>query len=349
MSARTSLVLADVAWARPENLGAVVDGILGYSGPAFPGLDWIRHWGKPFLLGFESSTTRAYAGGDAGAEDARQLISVARTLPGYIENNCGAWWCSADSPNTPGWAVPGCTEYARRFVLECIGIGWRPTIGLPYGNRDASSAGVAGAIAAGIGSGMWGVGTWNFGEGGGAFQLPSDSDAVILQSGNTPGPADGTDYDALYRPLEELGFYGGPIATTPAVTTQPLEEHMELVTVPTPFGGRIARLVLGSGRVIGEWTSSGPDDEIFGTPKAAADAVPKGVPIRHINDVAVAGAFIAASDAATKGAAVTLTDDQITKLGTQIAAGVTVPAIDPAELAKDFLRELGGELASATK
>lgn len=340
MSARTSLVLADVAWARPDNLGQVVDAILGYSGPAFPGIDWIRHWGKPFLLGFESSTTRAYAGGDAGAEDARQLIDVARTLPGYVESGCGLWWCSADSPSTPAWALPGCTEYGRRFVLECLTADWRPTITLPYGNRAASSAGVTGAIAAGVTSAMWGVGTWDFNEGRGAYQLPDDSDAAVLQSANTPGPADGTDYDALYRPLEELGFYGGPIAA-PIPRGRP-EMFVGLKQRGT---SNVYDAAWVDGGVVIRWFDA---DELaplgfLQVPKPALDFAEREPKCRI--EVVSEWDAIEQRTAATrvKPGTLTLTNAQLEELGAKIAGAVT---LDPTSIGTAVTHAVGAALVN---
>lgn len=211
MTVRTGEVAADVAWGRPGSIPA--DLILGYSGPAFPGVAWIQAWGKPFLLGYESTTTRAYAGGDAGAQDADQWVSVARSIPGYLEGRCGFWICCADANSTPAWALPNITEYARRFTVRVVAEVGVPVPGLGYGNPDASAAGAAGITAGGAFGMRWGVGTWGEGEGANPGRPPADSDAALIQSGNTPGPADGTDLDWLYQPLSTFAAFGGPAST----------------------------------------------------------------------------------------------------------------------------------------
>lgn len=227
MTVRTGEIAADVAWARPPVIPAAL--ILGYSGPAFAGLGQIQSWGKPFLLGYESITTRAYSGTDGGIADAQQLISVARTIPGYVEGNCGLWFCAADENSTPAWALSFITEYAAAFTATVRAVGWYPQVELPYGNPEAFNAALAGIAQAGGTGGAWGVGTWRCGEGGGPNQPPADSDAWLLQSGNTPGPADGTDLDWLYVPLDKFGAWGGP-APTPLIA---LEDNMNIIISPS--------------------------------------------------------------------------------------------------------------------
>ncbi len=219
--------VADVAWARP----AVIpdDLIMNYSGPAFCGLDQVKAWGKPYLLGYESSTTRAYAGGGAAIPDAQQLLGVARTLPGYIESGCGFWFCAADTPNSPdhvlGWIREYGAEFARQIHAVC---GVVPI--LAYGNRAAASAACAGIADAGGRPYPWGVGTWGYGEGGAPNSGPSESDAALVQSGNTPGRAEGTDLNWRYVDLAELRPYGLDVAAAPPVTVGTNEgDEMELI------------------------------------------------------------------------------------------------------------------------
>jgi len=211
MNDRTDRIAADVAWSRPPDIPA--DLILNYSGPAFAGVEWINRWGKPYLLGFESTTTRAYAGGDAGAVDARQLLGVMRSIPGYLERRCGFWVCAADSPSTPGWALDQVTEYCRRFAAVIVAeVGEVPA--LAYGNVDAARAGARGLTAAGAIGREWGVGTWGYGEGGSANRPPRISSAALIQSGNTPGPAEGTDLNWIFTELGAFAAHGGPRTTT---------------------------------------------------------------------------------------------------------------------------------------
>lgn len=207
MTAFTGGIACDIAWARPATIPCP---IINYSGPAFAGVEQLAAWGQPYMVGFESATTRAYAGGDAGAEDARALLDVLRTIPGYLEGNHSTWMCAADANSTPAWALPGVTDYFARAADEFLAVGYRPHITFGYGNPEASRAARAGIATRGLRGERWGIGTWREGEGYGANTPPAASTAAMLQSGNTPGPADGTDLDWLYLPLEELGFYGGP-------------------------------------------------------------------------------------------------------------------------------------------
>lgn len=296
MTALLSDRWGDIAWARPPSVDPFV-GMSIYSGPAFPGLDWIRRWNVPVLLGYEGTEERAYAGGDAGAEDARQLIGIAHTLPGYIESGCGFWMCAADRPSTPSWALPNITEYFHRAALELLAVGWIPARGLGYGNRDASLAATDGIVAAGIPGDEWGVGTWGGGEGRGANQLPGDSDAALLQSGNTPGLVDGTDTNGMYQPLEYFGAYGGPRAT--ATTEKAKEADMDLVVVPLPWGGHLARLMLADGYKIDQWASDGTDTtEAFGIPRGVSEAA-RGANLVIVADGDQAVRIIKASDTIT--------------------------------------------------
>lgn len=325
MTARLPLLCGDVAWgARGLSMGPY-DLVNGYSGPAFPGLDQIHAWGKPFLLGFESATTRAYAGGDAGAVDAQELIGVARTLPGYLEAHCGFWMCAADANSTPAWALGNITDYFRRASLEILSAGWVPARGFGYGNRDAAMAATDGIVAAGLPGDEWGVGTWGYGEGGGTNQLPGDSDAALVQSGNTPGLVDGTDLNAMYQPLDYFGAYGGPAADVPSAPTAPPEDEMLIVIMSLPFGGRLARLMFSDGYKLDQWASDGtPATELNGIPLGVAKA-PKGTPLRFVTDNDEALRVLTASNAIT-----TWRDAGMTGGG----AGGGVTPIDYAALAK---------------
>lgn len=262
MNARTPLIAADVAWGA-RGIGIPAELILGYSGPAYAGLDQIRAWAKPFLLGYESTTTRSYAGGDAGQADIEQLISVARTIPGYLKGGCGFWMCAADETSTPAWAWPGITDYFRRATARYLAEIGQPPAVPPYGNRDAVAAAHAGIVAGGGIPLDWGVGTWGYGEGRGANQPPDVSDAAMLQSGNTPGPAEGTDLDWLYVPLERFRAWGGPTPAPSPLPSTSEEDDMRIV-VGQVFGrqGWIAWKVAGN-QILKQWaeyngTSGGP-------------------------------------------------------------------------------------------
>lgn len=228
MAARTGQTGADVAWARPPVIPA--DLILGYSGPARPTVEQINAWGKPFLLGFESATTRAYAGWDAGIADAQWHESRAREL-GYPPE-CGTWVCAADTPSTPAVFWPAIRDY---FAA------WRSVIGptrplLAYGNRDAVREALAGGATL-----AWGVGTWGYGETSWGAP-PAESDAHLIQSGNNPGPAEGTDLNWCYAPLEVFGAWHGPTATIPAPPSEPVPEEENSMRYVIKGGTHSARL-----------------------------------------------------------------------------------------------------------
>lgn len=213
MSALTDDRALDIAWARPASIPCP---LINYSGPAFAGLEQLLAWGQPFIIGFESSTTRAYAGYAEGRVDARALLDVLRTIPDYLSGNYSTWMCAADANSTPAWALPGVQDYFAGAADEFLAIGYRPKITFGYGNPEASAAAVAGVNGRGLRGERWGIGTWREGEGGGPNQPPAVSTAAMLQSGNTPGPAEGTDLDWLYLPIAQLGFNNGPSSPTPA-------------------------------------------------------------------------------------------------------------------------------------
>lgn len=176
-----------------------------YNGAAMPDVSIIQGWNIPALMFFESDPTRAYAGFDAGVTDAQYTRGVAQRI-GYPAT-CGVGFCAADARSTPAQFLANIGQYAA---------GWRtvfPVVPLtPYGNPDARRAAAAGAGGA---VNQWGIGTWDEGEGGGPNQPPDQSECALLQSGNTPGPAPGTDLDWLYAPVAVFGAWGGPVPTTP--------------------------------------------------------------------------------------------------------------------------------------
>lgn len=208
MGARQPEIVADVAWGA-RGVPIPAHGLRVYSGPAWPGMGQLDAWGVPWEVGYESVTTRAYAGHDAGWVDAGQLIGRLRAeCPAYIEQGCSVWFCAADASSTPAWALGQITGYAQGFAARCDAEGFHPATIDPYGNRDAVYAARAGLPPGRCN--LWGVGTWGFGEGGGAYLMPASSDAAVLQSGNTPGPAPDTDYNAVYVPFADLHLMGGP-------------------------------------------------------------------------------------------------------------------------------------------
>lgn len=225
MNTRTGELAADVAWARPASIPVAL--ILGYNGAARPTMAQVAAWGRPFLCGFESATTRAYAGGDAGEADAAFSCSSFDEL-GY-PRECGSWVCAADSPSTPAQFLPNVREYGRRYALRQIAGGRSGPIAA-YGNPAAVEALCAGIRDAGLVALRWGVGTWGYGEGRGPNMPPDDADCELMQSGNTPGPAEGTDLNWLYAPVSAFAPLGGPAAPPPA---KKKGHHMELVISPT--------------------------------------------------------------------------------------------------------------------
>ena len=218
---RTGQIAGDVAFGTP---GAIpTDLICGYSGAAAKPRAQIDAWGRPYLPGFESDPVRAYAGGNGyGAADADQLVGY-MDREGFPPGN-GYWFCAADSPSTPAQYLANVTAYAQDFVTRMRAHG-RTGPGTPYGNRAAIFAARDGVIAAGSPVNLWGVGPWGFGEGGYANQPPDTCDADLLQSGNTPGPAPGTDLDWLYAPISRFAALGGP--PTPASSSE--EEPVDYI------------------------------------------------------------------------------------------------------------------------
>lgn len=262
MGARTGQTGADVAWARPSEIPA--DLILGYSGPARPTVEQINAWGKPFLLGFESATTRAYAGRDAGIADAQWHESRARDL-GYPAD-CGTWVCAADTPSTPAVFWPAIRDY---FAA------WRSVIGptrplLAYGNRDAVREALAGGATL-----AWGVGTWGYGETSWGAP-PAESDAHLIQSGNNPGPAEGTDLNWLYCPLELFAAWHGP---TPAPTPTPSEKKgPDMLFIAHTLDTQTCDLWTETGVKLDVWQNT-DNRNPFGVGEKLAAYVGQGIPV----------------------------------------------------------------------
>lgn len=74
---------------------------------------------------------------------------------------------------------------------------------------------------------------------------------------------------------------------------------MELVVMPLPFGGHLARLVLADGYKLDQWASDGtPGTEINGIPIGAGEA-PRGTPLRIVTSARQAIRFVNASNAIT--------------------------------------------------
>lgn len=219
MNDRTGEIAADVAWSRPAAIPAAL--ILGYNGAARADRAQVDAWGRPFLMGFESATTRSYAGGDAGEADAafscRSFDEVGYPL------ECGSWVCAADSSSTPGQFLANIEEYGYRYALRMIAGGRTGPI-TAYGNPDAVEAMCRGIRRAGLLAIRWGVGTWGYGEGRGANQPPNEADAELVQSGNTPGPAEGTDHNWLYADVATFAAWGGPAPAPPDLSWLVAEE-----------------------------------------------------------------------------------------------------------------------------
>jgi len=148
---------------------------------------------------FESLTTRAFAGFSAGAEDA--VWAQGRVSEVGYPASCTFAVCAADTPEVSGYEG----QISQYFT------GWKSVVGssrllLSYGSKQANDASAQGGA-----EGPWGVGTWNYGEGRGSYQLPDDPlGAWLLQSGNTPGPLPDTDYNRIYVPIDQLRAWGGP-------------------------------------------------------------------------------------------------------------------------------------------
>lgn len=215
MNTRTGELAADVAWARPGGIPVAL--IAGYNGPARPTVEQIKAWDRPFLCGFESDVVRSYAGGAAGEVDAAFSCRSFDEL-GY-PRDCGSWVCAADASSTPAQYLANIEEYGYRYALRMM-IGGRFGPILVYGNPDAVEALCRGIRRTGLVALRWGVGTWGYGEGRGPDQPPNEADVELLQSGNTPGPAEGTDLDWLYASLEVFHAWGGPTTPTPVTPTR---------------------------------------------------------------------------------------------------------------------------------
>ncbi len=229
MNTLTGEVAHDVAWSRPPAIPGAL--ILGYNGSARATREQVEAWAKPFLMGFESSTTRAYAGGDAGDADAGFSCSSFDEV-GY-PRECGSWFCAADTPSTPAQFLGNIEEYAYRYALRMID-GGRSGPLAAYGNPAAVDAACRGITRAGLVALRWKVGTWGMGEGGGPNQPPAEADAELVQSGNTPGQAEGTDLNWLYVLTAVFCAWFGP--TTSAPDPIPMEDDM-LVGLKARPGG----------------------------------------------------------------------------------------------------------------
>lgn len=236
MNQRTGELGLDVAFQQFDGPapGAL---IASYNGAALPPKSRVDGWARPTILGFESSTTRSYAGYDAGVADAEFSANVFDAW-GY-PNECGYWVCAADTPSTDQVFVPNITEYHRGFVTRMRQRGY---IGpaTKYGNPRAVEAACAGARGAGSIGLRWGVGTWGYGEGGGPNQPPATADCEFLQSGNTPGPLPATDLDWLYAPVNVFAAYNGPASGAPSGPVAQEDDVVHLVQYlghpePRPF------------------------------------------------------------------------------------------------------------------
>lgn len=192
---------AGINSAAVKSVGA--SGVLVYCGPARPSVPWLHEMvdnGVAVIFIFESSTTRAFAGYDAGVADAKYTLSRVREV-GYPDE-CGIAVCAADTPNVSGYEG----QIAAYFQ------GWEsvtgPRIKISYGSIVANNAAASGGA-----EGPWGVGTWGYGEASWANARPSDPrGAWLIQSGNTPGPLPDTDLNWLYVPLSQLQPWGGSTA-----------------------------------------------------------------------------------------------------------------------------------------
>lgn len=228
MNQRTGEIAADAAWpAADQGPNPPVALMLVYNGSARPPRPVVDAWNRPTLMGFESSTTRAYAGGDAGEQDSGW--SCDRYDEWGYGRDLGSWVCAADTPSTPGQFLPNITEYGRRYALRQIAGGRFGPITW-YGNPAAVEAACAGCRAAGVIALRWGVGTWGYGEGGGPNQPPAQADAELIQSGNTPGPlAVPSDLNWLYVVVSTFAAYAGGAAPAPTPKTTEGYEMLAVV------------------------------------------------------------------------------------------------------------------------
>lgn len=208
MNAITGELALDVAFTKFSG-EAPVALVVSYNGPALPTREQAAEWNRPLLLGFESDTTRAYAGGDAGERDSAFSCGVFDSW-GY-PRDCGSWVCAADTPNTSAQFLPNIEEYAFRYaVRQLTGGRFGPLAG--YGNPEAVEAFCRGVRRAGFVGLRWGVGTWRYGETRDG-QPPAVCDVEMLQSGNNPGPRPATDLDWLYAQVAVFAPMGGPAPT----------------------------------------------------------------------------------------------------------------------------------------
>lgn len=335
MNVRTGELALDVAFQQFDGPPPVAL-VCSYNGAALPPKARVDGWQRATLLGFESSTTRSYAGGDAGETDSAFSASVFDAW-GY-PRECGSWVCAADAPSTDPVFLPNCEDYGYRYALRQLAAGRSGPI-LVYGNPAAVEAVCRGIRRAGLVALRWGVGTWGYGEGRGADQPPSSADCELLQSGNTPGPIAATDLDWLYAPVNVFAAYNGPASSTPNPAPPPVEGDMELLIFPHPVvgGAHFARLVDGKLRRVSpvdhDWASTGPDDELFGVPKQAVDALGVSLAAKLRVDLVgqVAIDVFEASNAATAagggsgGAAAWVpTPEQLTALGAAITPHIKV-------------------------
>lgn len=315
MNARTGEIAHDVAWARPPGIPGVL--ILGYNGAARATKAQIDAWGRPFLCGFESSTTRAYAGGPAGWEDGGFTVRSFGEL-GY-PRECGSWLCAADANATPAQFLGNIEEYGFNYALRLIADGRNGPI-LCYGNPDAVEALARGIRRAGLVALRWGVGTWGYGEGGGPNMPPAEADAELVQSGNTPGQAEGTDLNWLYASVAVFGAWGGPPLTTPIEPY--LEDGMTLYFTDHGGDGNVEHWYRDTDGLLVEIDNQTAVRCGAFDPKVQKVNVGGGV----LAVVAWNQATIAAWDALGVNEAIQLTDAQIAKLGKAVADAM--PKVD---------------------
>ena len=206
----------------------------------------------------ETYSTRSQEGYQAGVYDARFAESRAaeRGWRGPIA------YVVSDGNGADRWSS---YEYAR-------GLGDASTVGyyvLGYGANGVLED-FAPGVRASAGAERLFLGT----DGDGARWVPETwgpNNAV----GQVVGPSPIPDTD-----LNHVHVDFGAAAPTPAPSPArpPTEAEMQLLIVPNPVAaGHIARLVDGNLRKIapasGDWTSSGPGDEVFGVPSSAVDAL----------------------------------------------------------------------------
>lgn len=263
MNARTGEIALDVAFTKFGG-EAPVALVLSYNGPALPTREQAAEWNRPLLLGFESSTTRAYAGGDAGETDSG-FSCFAFDQWGY-PRDCGSWCCAADTPNTSPQFVPNIEEYGYRYALRQI-VGGRLGPITWYGNPTAVEAACAGTRRAGLVAIRWGVGTWGYGESGSGAP-PAESNCELLQSGNNPGPRPATDLDWLYAPVALFRAMGGPAGGGAPAAPANRGSSMEIVHYNNPFG--LTAVLTDDGLELQRWNVP-PEQNTLGVPQPAWD------------------------------------------------------------------------------